>query len=290
MKFFSRLRKTAIGAAVHTASLPADTAPTAPTPITASMTCPACGLALQPDVLERLLFVCPCGKHLRISVRRRLLELCDKDSFRELASEVVSVDPLAFPGYGDKLAKAGRASDETEGVLCGVGRIGGMDCALFAMEAAYMMGSMGSAVGERITRLFEYATECRLPVIGFTASGGARMQEGVLSLMQMAKVSGAVQRHSEAGGLYIAVLTDPTTGGITASFAMEGDIILAEPGALIGFAGRRVVEQTTGAALPDDFQSAEFNLAHGFIDAIVKRTELRPTLEKLLRLSGRKAS
>lgn len=152
-----------------------------------------------------------------------------------------------------------------------------------------MMGSMGSAVGERITRLFEYATAKSLPVIGFTASGGARMQEGVLSLMQMAKVSGAVQRHSEAGNLYIAVLTDPTTGGITASFAMEGDIILAEPGALVGFAGRRVVEQTTGKELPDNFQSAEFMLEHGFIDRIVKRGEMRDLLAKLLILNGQKA-
>ena len=287
MKLFSRLRRMSVWP--NHASRPADDTPSAPSPLTAPMTCQACGLVLQPDVLERLLFVCPCGKHLRISVRRRLLELCDSGSFREFGSEVTSIDPLAFPGYGDKLAKANRASDETEGVLCGIGRIGGIDCALFAMEAAYMMGSMGSAVGERITRLFEYAAEQRLPVIGFTASGGARMQEGVLSLMQMAKVSGAVQRHSEAGGLYIAVLTDPTTGGITASFAMEGDIILAEPGALIGFAGRRVVEQTTKSALPDNFQSAEFNLAHGFIDAIVKRTDMRAMLEKLLRLNGRKA-
>ena len=290
MNLFTRLRRRTPGPWQTTASLPSHTTPAAPTPISAPVTCPACGLELQPDVLERLLFVCPCGKHLRISVRRRLLDLCDSGSFHEFASEVTSVDPLAFPGYGDKLAKAARASDETEGVLCGIGRIGNIECALFAMEAAYMMGSMGSAVGERITRLFEYAAEHHLPVIGFTASGGARMQEGVLSLMQMAKVSGAVQRHSEAGGLYIAVLTDPTTGGITASFAMEGDIILAEPGALIGFAGRRVVEQTTGSALPADFQSAEFNLAHGFIDAIVKRTELRATLEKLLRFNARRAS
>ena len=202
---------------------------------------------------------------------------------------MVSVDPLTFPGYTDKLSKARKTSDETEAVLCGVGRIAGIPCALFAMEAQFMMGSMGSAVGERITRLFEYALAEQLPVIGFTASGGARMQEGVLSLRQMAKVSAAVQRHGEAGGLFIAVLTDPTTGGITASFAMEGDIILAEPGALVGFAGRRVVEQTTGKELPPDFQSAEFNLAHGFVDAIVKRTEMRDTLEKLLKLNGQKA-
>ena len=151
-----------------------------------------------------------------------------------------------------------------------------------------MMGSMGSVVGEKIARLFEYAAEHELPVVGFTASGGARMQEGILSLMQMAKTSGAVGQHSKKGGLYITVLTDPTTGGVTASFAMLGDIILSEPNATIGFAGRRVIEQTTKKKLPEDFQKAEFLLEHGFVDAIVPRTELRGTLEKLLRQHGRK--
>ena len=152
------------------------------------------------------------------------------------------------------------------------------------MDSRFIMASMGSVVGEKITLLFETALERGLPVIGFTASGGARMQEGIISLMQMAKVSGAVKRHSEAGLLYITVLTDPTTGGVTASFAMQGDILLAEPKALIGFAGRRVVEQTTGKALPDNFQTAEFLLEHGFIDNIVERRELRPTIETLLKI------
>lgn len=286
MKLFSRSRKSH---SLTTLSTPAKMAPAEPKPLTAAVACPACGLVLQPDALERLLFVCPsCGKHLRITARRRLLALCDKDSFREFGSEVVSVDPLTFPGYIDKLDKARKTSDETEAVLCGIGCLAGIRCAMFAMETQFMMASMGSAVGERITRLFEYAMAEGLPVIGFTASGGARMQEGVLSLMQMAKVSAAVQRHGEAGGLFIAVLTDPTLGGVTASFAMEGDIILAEPGALVGFAGRRVVEQTTGKELPPDFQSAEFNLEHGFVDAIVKRTEMRDTLVKLLKLNGQK--
>jgi len=152
------------------------------------------------------------------------------------------------------------------------------------MEPKFIMASMGSVVGEKITRLFEYATEHRLPVIGFTASGGARMQEGVISLMQMAKVSAAVKVHSNAGLLYVTVLTDPTTGGVTASFAMQGDIILAEPGALVGFAGRRVVEQTTKSKLPDNFQSAEFLLDHGFVDAIIPRNELRDTLAEILHI------
>jgi acetyl-CoA carboxylase carboxyl transferase subunit beta len=155
------------------------------------------------------------------------------------------------------------------------------------MDPKFIMASMGSVVGEKITRLFEYATEHHLPVIGFTASGGARMQEGIISLMQMAKVSGAVKNHSNAGLLYITVLTDPTTGGVTASFAMQGDIILAEPGALVGFAGRRVVEQTTKSALPDNFQSAEFVLEHGFIDAIVPRGKMRDTLAELLHMHKR---
>ena len=171
-------------------------------------------------------------------------------------------------------------------MLCGTAAIESMPCAVFAMDARFIMASMGSVVGEKITRLFELALERRLPVIGFTASGGARMQEGVVSLMQMAKCSGAVKRHSEAGLLYTAVLTDPTTGGVTASFAMQADIILAEPDALIGFAGRRVVEQTTGNQLPADFQRAEFLLGHGFVDAVVPRELQTQTLANILRLHG----
>ena len=175
------------------------------------------------------------------------------------------------------------ASGEAEAILCGTARIGRQNCCLFVMEPYFMMGSMGSAVGERITRLFEYAAVHRLPVIGFTVSGGARMQEGLLSLMQMAKTSAAVKRHSDAGLLYIAVLTDPTTGGVTASFAMEADIILAEPGAVIGFAGARVIEQTTKKALPEGFQKSEFVMEHGFIDEIVPRPNQKRYLIELLK-------
>ena len=180
-----------------------------------------------------------------MKARQRLISLSDKDSFRELFAGIKSQDPLDFPGYQQKLETVRNASSEEEAVLCGTAQIGGRPCCLFAMESYFMMGSMGSAVGEKITRLFEHATEHRLPVLGFTVSGGARMQEGLLSLMQMAKTSAVVKRHSDAGLLYVAVLTDPTTGGVTASFAMEADIILAEPGATVGFAGARVIEQTT---------------------------------------------
>ena len=169
-------------------------------------------------------------------------------------------------------------------MLCGTAKIGGQECCLFVMEPAFMMGSMGSVVGEKITLLFEYAILHRLPVVGYTVSGGARMQEGLLSLMQMAKTSAAVKRHSDAGLLYIAVLTDPTTGGVTASFAMEADIILAEPGATIGFAGARVIEQTTKKALPKGFQKAEFVMEHGFVDSIVARTEQKKLLAELLNM------
>ena len=201
--------------------------------------------------------------------RQRLRFLADKGSFQELFSQVEGRDPLSFPGYREKLEMVRDASSEKEAVLCGTARIGGAPCCLFIMEPYFMMGSMGTAVGEKITSLFEYATEHSLPVVGYTVSGGARMQEGLLSLMQMAKTSGAVKRHSDAGLFYCTVLTDPTTGGVTASFAMEGDIILAEPGATVGFAGARVVEQTTRKALPKGFQTAEFLLKHGFVDAIV---------------------
>lgn len=252
-------------------------------------TCPACGHEFPTSRLKRNLKVCPrCGKHGRMGARERLDALCDKGSFRELYRGIGSRDFLNFPKYAEKLRQAKKLTGENEAVVCGVARFGGEQCAVFAMEPGFIMASMGSAVGEKITRTFEYAMKHSLPVVGFTASGGARMQEGVLSLMQMAKVSGAVGRHGRDGGLYIAILTDPTTGGVTASFAMQGDIILAEPGALIGFAGRRVIEQTTGTKLPDDFQSAEFLLSHGFIDAIVARTELASTIALLLRQNKRR--
>ena len=200
-----------------------------------------------------------------------------------------SENPLNFPGYNDKIETVRIASAEKEAVVCGTASIGAQKCCLFVMESYFMMGSMGSAVGEKITSLFEYAVQHRLPVVGFTVSGGARMQEGLLSLMQMAKTSAAVKRHSDAGLLYIAVLTDPTTGGVTASFAMEADIIIAEPGATVGFAGARVIEQTTRKALPEGFQTSEFVLKHGFIDSIVPRVSLKSYLAELLKLHDGRA-
>lgn len=256
------------------------------------MRCPSCKSYETKRAVAKNKMVCPnCGHHYRIGARTRAKALLDKDSFQELFTGIATVDPLEFPGYAEKMERGRAVSGETEGVLCGTALIRRQPCAVFIMEPQFMMGSMGSVVGEKIARLFEYADEKNLPVIGFTASGGARMQEGILSLMQMAKVSGAVGLHGKNGGLYITVLTDPTTGGVTASFAMLGDIILSEPKATIGFAGRRVIEQTTKKKLPEGFQSAEFLLEHGFVDAIVPRNEMRQTLERLLRQhSGRRAA
>ena len=247
-------------------------------------TCPNCHKGIPLSRLWANNLVCPCGYHFRMKARQRIKMIADKGSFHELYASIKSGNPLDFPGYTDKVETVRTASGEEEAVICGTAKIGRQSCCLFAMEPYFMMGSMGSAVGEKITALFEYATEHRLPVIGFTVSGGARMQEGLLSLMQMAKTSAAVKRHSDAGLLYLAVLTDPTTGGVTASFAMEADIILAEPGATVGFAGARVVEQTTRKALPKEFQKSEFVLEHGFIDSIVARSYQKKLLAELLKL------
>ena len=247
-------------------------------------TCPNCHKAIPLSKLWAGDLVCPCGYHFRMKARQRIRLITDKDSFRELFSEIHSCNPLDFPGYAEKLENVTDASGEPEAVICGTADIDGNVSALFVMEPYFMMGSMGSVVGEKITRLFEYATQQHLPVIGYAVSGGARMQEGLLSLMQMAKVSAAVKRHSDAGLLYVAVLTDPTTGGVTASFAMEADIILAEPGATVGFAGARVIEQTTRKQLPREFQKSEFVLEHGFIDRICPRSTQKKLLTQILRL------
>ena len=247
-------------------------------------TCPNCHRSVPVSKLRANMNTCSCGWHFRMSARQRLAYIVDRDSFTEMFSDVKSSDPVSFPGYRKKLESTRAASGEEEAVICGTCSMFGQKCCIFVMEPFFMMGSMGTAVGERLTRLFEYALSEGLPVVGFSVSGGARMQEGLVSLMQMAKVSGAVKRHSDAGLLYIIVLTDPTTGGVTASFAMEGDIILAEPGATVGFAGARVVEQTTRKALPKGFQTAEFMLEHGFIDAIVPRRNQKQMLAKLLEL------
>ena len=249
--------------------------------------CPGCKAMVFSDALAANGQVCPrCGLHQRLDPRRRIALLTDAGSFEETDADLASPDYLEFPGYQQKLDAAREATGEREGVITGTARVGGTPCALFVMNPFFMMGSMGTAVGEKITRLFELALARRLPVVGFTVSGGARMQEGILSLMQMAKTSGAVKRHSDAGLLYICVLTDPTTGGVTASFAMEADITLAEPGALIAFAGPRVIEQTIHRKLPEGFQRAEFLLEHGFVDRIADRREQRELIAKLLKMHG----
>ncbi len=248
------------------------------------VTCPSCKKTIFSSDLEDNLFVCPhCDKHLRINSRQRLHFVTDELSFQELWGDLESTNRLDFPQYEKKLQAAAWESREKEGVITGTATVGSYPVAIFVMEAGFMMGSMGTIVGEKITRLFEYAMEHKLPVVGFTASGGARMQEGILSLMQMAKTSGAVKRFSDAGGFYLTVLTDPTTGGVTASFAMEGDIIISEPEALVCFAGPRVIEQTIRQKLPPGLGKAEFLLKNGFIDKIVARKEQKNFLIKMLR-------
>lgn len=247
--------------------------------------CPSCHNIMERAAIRDNFSVCPiCGHHFKMSARRHILLLADKDSFTELFENAESENILEFPGYDEKLKSAKDASGEAEGVVCGTALFGGNKSAVFSMDANFMMGSMGTVVGEKITKTFEYATQNSLPVIGITVSGGARMQEGILSLMQMAKVSGAVKRHSEAGLLYVVILTNPTTGGVEASFAMQGDIIIAEPDALIGFAGPRVIEQTLKEKLPKGFQRSEAVLSTGFIDGIVPRAKQREYLIKILKM------
>ena len=248
--------------------------------------CPHCRHAIDAQKLSENLDVCPrCGQHMRIGARRRIGITIDQGSLKEWDADFTTEDILHFPDYPEKLKVAReRSGGEREGVVTGEATIVGERCALFVMNGDFMMGSMGAVVGEKITRCFERATKEKLPVVGFTVSGGARMQEGLTSLMQMAKVSDAVREHSEAGLLYIAVLTDPTSGGVTASFAMEADITLAEPNALVAFAGPRIVEQTTHKRLPQGFQRSEFQLKHGFVDAIIERKDLPLTLGYLLYL------
>lgn len=254
-------------------------------PETMWVKCPKCKSLILTADLEANHKVCAkCGHHMRLSARERIALLSDDSSFEEFDSDMTSSNILSFPDYDLKLKSAQLKSGEKESVVTGVCRIGGSKTVLGAMDSGFMMGSMGTVTGEKITRAFEYATENRLPVVICTVSGGARMQEGILSLMQMAKTSGAVKRHSDAGLLYITVLTDPTTGGVTASFAMEGDIILSEPNALVGFAGPRVIEQTIRQKLPKDFQTAEFVEEKGFIDAVVPRKELKSVISKLLEM------
>lgn len=247
--------------------------------------CNNCGRAHFIKILSRSLYVCPdCGFHHRIDAPTRIKYTVDKNSFKEFDKNLASVDPLAFPKYEEKLKIAVKNTNINEAVICGTAKIDAMPLVLIVMDTRFIMASMGSVVGEKITRAFEYATEHKLPVVLFSASGGARMQEGIFSLMQMAKTSAAVKRHSDTGLLYVSVLTHPTTGGVTASFAYLGDIIIAEPKALIGFAGPRVIEQTISEKLPEGFQRAEFLLEHGLLDKIVDRSLMVETLANILRL------
>ena len=247
--------------------------------------CPKCLRDIPIAQKEENLSVCPhCGYHWPIGAKRRLEILMDAGRYRELNADLCAGDPLSFPGYPEKLEKAREATGMNEAVLTATGMIHGHRCVVCALDGRFLMGSMGAAVGEKLTLAIEHAQRNRLPLIIFSASGGARMQEGILSLMQMAKTSAALRRFSEKGLLFISVLTDPTTGGVTASFASLGDVVLAEPGALIGFAGPRVIEQTIGEKLPEAFQRAEFMMEHGFVDAVVVRGELRAALGELLLL------
>ena len=247
--------------------------------------CDNCKEILYKEDVRANYSVCPnCSKHFRLSSRRRIAQIIDEGTFEELNADLHTTDPIKFEGYLQKIKSLEEKTKIKEAVKTGIGKINGINVAIGVMDANFMMGSMGEVVGEKITRLIETAIEKHLPVILFCASGGARMQEGMVSLMQMAKTSAVLSKLNKAGLLYISVFTDPTTGGVTASFASLGDIILAEPGALIGFAGPRVIEQTINQKLPEGFQRAEFLLQHGFVDRIVERKDMKNELYKILKI------
>lgn len=250
--------------------------------------CNQCGKAIIAEEAEKGYYICPkCGGYFHVPAKRRLEMILDEGSFQEWDEVMPDQNPMEYRGYPEKLAAVKAKTGLNEAIVTGKGSIGGKETVIGVCDGRFLMASMGENVGEKIARAVERATEERLPVILFCCSGGARMQEGITSLMQMAKTSAALKRHSDAGLLYISVLTDPTTGGVTASFAMLGDIILAEPGALIGFAGPRVIEQTIRQKLPKGFQRAEFLLEHGFLDAVVERPQMKKVLENLLTLHGK---
>ena len=247
--------------------------------------CDQCKEIIYKEELHQNLSVCPnCGKHFRLSARRRIKQIVDEGTFQEIGKGITTNDPLHFEGYLKKIEGLKEKTKIEEAVQCGIGEIEGEKAVLAVMDGNFLMGSMGYAVGERITLSIETAIQNKLPLVIFCVSGGARMQEGIISLMQMAKTSAAIAKLKDAGLFYLSILTDPTTGGVTASFASLGDIILAEPKALIGFAGPRVIEQTIKQKLPEGFQSAEFLLEHGFIDKIVERKDMKTTIAKLIRL------
>lgn len=247
--------------------------------------CDQCGAAIYEKTLQLGHYICPfCDFHFRMNATSRIDLIVDEGSFESLYDNISSLNPLGIENYEEKIKIGQALSKLNEAFLCGTGKIVGIKVAIGALDSTFMMGSMGSAVGEKVTRLIEHATKHKLPLVIFSASGGARMQEGIYSLMQMAKTSAALLKHDQAGLLYISVLTNPTTGGVAASFASLGDIMIAEKSSLIGFAGARVIKQTIRQELPEGFQTDEFQLNHGQVDMIVHRSDMRKTLYQLLKL------
>ncbi len=254
-----------------------------------SIECPECGKEFDKDRLKDLSYVCDsCKYYFGISAYDRLEMLLDYKSFKEMKTNMITKNPLDFPGYEKKLMDYRKNTGLSDAIVTGVGKISGVSVAIGVLDSNFLMGSMGTVVGEKIALLAEYAGKKKLPLIIFSASGGARMQEGLFSLMQMAKTTVAIEKYRSDGGLFISYLTNPTTGGVSASYASLGDIIIAEPGALICFAGPRVIEQTIGQTLPSDFQRAEFLLKHGMIDMVVKRGKMRNVLIRILHMHGYK--
>ena len=252
--------------------------------------CPSCKRRIPTDVLQLTGWVCQdCGCYLTMPAADRITLLCDEGSFREMDAALTSADPLHFPDYAKKLAANRKKTGQADAFVGGIGKIGGIRAAVGVLNGQFLMGSLGTVVGEKIARLTEYAGKKKLPLILFSASGGARMQEGLFSLMQMAKTAAAVERFQKDGGLFVSYLTNPTTGGVSASYASLGDIIIAEPDALICFAGPRVIQQTIGETLPEGFQHAEFLLEHGMIDMIVERKSMKETIKRLLVLHGKQS-
>ena len=253
-------------------------------PIGKWVKCNKCGEIIYKEFLHENLSICPmCNYHFRLSGRRRIWQVIDDGTFEAFDIKIDTVNPLEIDEYITKLKTLRKINGIDDAIVCGTGKIDGEKVVICIMDGNFIIGSMGTVVGEKITYSMEKAIELKLPIIIFCVSGGARMQEGIMSLMQMAKTTAGVSKLNEAGILYISVLTDPTYGGVTASFASLGDIVLAEPGAMIGFAGPRVIKQTIGQELPEGFQTAEFQLEHGFVDKIVDRSEMKETLSKLIK-------
>ena len=254
-------------------------------PVGKWMKCENCKEIIYKETVNENYKICPnCGKYFRLSSRRRIEQIIDEGTYKEFDLNITNVNPLNLSEYPKKLEALQKKTGLTEAIRCGTGKIENKEVVICIMDNNFLMGSMGSVVGEKITYSIEKAIELKLPLIIFCVSGGARMQEGIISLMQMAKTTAALTKLNEAGNLYISILTDPTYGGVTASFASLADIILAEPGAMIGFAGPRVIEQTIKQELPEGFQTSEFLLQHGFVDKIVERKDLKQTLSRIIKL------